>query len=120
MTVEYNQNAVLSYLLNRVPRTFATAVRIMIEIKYKYPNFKPTSMIDFGSGLSSGSYAFADVFQQTKNLYNIEPNEKMFKLSKFLTQDLDIQHFRALGELSRTIRDVDLVYAGYVLNYYES
>lgn len=54
-------------------------------------------MIDFGSGLSSGSFAFADVFQQTKGLYNIEPNDKMFKLSKFLTQDLDIQHFRALG-----------------------
>lgn len=43
----------------------------MIEIRYKYPKFKPTTMIDFGSGLSSGSYAFADVFQQTSNIFNV-------------------------------------------------
>lgn len=40
----------------------------------------------------------------------------MFKLSKFLTQDLDIQHYKALGELSRIVKDVDLVYAGYVIS----
>jgi ribosomal protein RSM22 (predicted rRNA methylase) len=116
----YNPNTVLSYLLKRVPRTFATAVRIFTEIRFKFPGFKPESMIDFGSGLSSGSYAFQDVFQVKKQLYNIEPNTSMFKLSRFLAQDVDIRHFKALGELSRTVAEVDLVYAGYVLNEIES
>lgn len=44
----------------------------------------------------------------------------MFKLSKFLSQDIDIKHFRALGELSRNVKEVDLVYAGYVLSEIES
>ena len=79
-------------------------------------------MIDFGSGLSSGSYAFQDVFQlkSSKQVYNVEPNASMFKLSRFLTQDVDIQHYKALGELSRLVGEVDLVYAGYVLNEIDS
>lgn len=118
----YNHNTVVSYLLKRVPRTFATAVRIFTELRYKYPGFKPLSMIDFGSGLSSGSYAFYDVFQPGagKKLFNIEPNTSMFKLSRFLSQDVEIQHYKALGELSRTVAEVDVVYAGYVLNEIES
>lgn len=87
----------MSYLLKRTPRTFAAAVRVFVEIQFRYPNFKPTSMIDFGSGLSSGSLAFSDVFGDSKDIFNIEPNGKMFKLSKFLVQDTEIQHYKSLG-----------------------
>ena len=61
----YTQNIVVSYLLNRAPRTHATAIRLMTEVKYKYPDFKPQSFIDFGAGLSAGSCAFIDIFDQT-------------------------------------------------------
>ena len=94
---QYSQNVVVSYLLKRVPRTFAVSARVLVELQYRYPKFKPTSMIDFGSGLSSGSYAFADVFGDSKEIYNIDPSTKMLKLSKFLTQDTQIQHYQSLG-----------------------
>ena len=79
----YTQNIAISYLLNRAPRTFATAVRLMTEVKYKYPDFKPLSFIDFGGGLSAGSCAFIDVFDQTNEVYCVEPSAKMRKLSKY-------------------------------------
>lgn len=106
----------MSYLLKRVPRTFASAIRIFLELQFRYPKFKPTSMIDFGSGLSSGSLAFSDVFGDSKEIFNIEPSSKMHKLSKFLVQDTDIQHFKSLGEIVRLVRDVEIVYVGYVLS----
>lgn len=63
--MSYTQNIAVSYLLNRVPRTFSTAIRLMTEIMYKYPSFKPKSFLDFGSGLSSGSLAFIDIYEDT-------------------------------------------------------
>lgn len=63
--MSYTQNIAMSYLLNRAPRTYATANRLMNEIKYKYPSFKPRSFLDFGAGLAAGSSAFIDVFDNT-------------------------------------------------------
>lgn len=69
--MNYTQNIVVSYLLNRAPRSFATAVRMMTEIKYKYPGFKPKSFLDFGAGLSAGSCAFTDIFDSTEEVYSV-------------------------------------------------
>lgn len=63
--MSYTQNISVSYLLNRAPRTFSTAVRLMTEIKYKYPTFNPKSFLDFGGGLSAGSVAFIDIFEDS-------------------------------------------------------
>lgn len=76
-------------------------------------------MIDFGSGLSSGSLAFSDIFGDSREIFNIEPSSKMFKLSRFLVQDTEIQHYKSLGEIIRLVRDVEIVYVGYVLNELE-
>lgn len=83
--MSYTQNITISYLLNRAPRTFSTAIRLLNELKYKYPNFKPSSFLDFGGGLSAGSSAFIDVFEDSGEVYSVEPSSKMRKLSKFLT-----------------------------------
>lgn len=69
--MSYTQNIAISYLLNRAPRTFATAVRLMTEIKYKYPNFKPKSFLDFGGGLSAGACAFIDIFEDSGEVYSV-------------------------------------------------
>lgn len=83
--MNYTQNIVISYLLNRAPRSFATAIRLMTEIKYKYPSFKPKSFLDFGAGLSAGSCAFSDIFENIGETYSVDPSAKMRKLSKYLT-----------------------------------
>lgn len=40
----------------------------------------------------------------------------MRKLGKYLTEDSKITHYETLGELSIRVRQVDIVYAGYVIN----
>lgn len=89
---------------------------MMTEIKYKYPTFQPKSFIDFGGGLSAGATAFIDVFEDSGEVYSVEPSAKMRKLSKFLTEGMRIKYYESLGELSSEIKQVDMVYAGYVIN----
>jgi ribosomal protein RSM22 (predicted rRNA methylase) len=84
---------VVSYLLNRVPRTYAVAKRIISEVKGRYPSFKPFSFLDFGSGLSSGSTAFIEMYGDTGRIYNVEPGSKMRKMGKYLTSYAGISHF---------------------------
>lgn len=45
-----------------MPKTYSVASRILTEIKYKFNNFIPKSIIDFGSGLGAGGLAFIDIF----------------------------------------------------------
>lgn len=103
-------------MLNRAPRTYATAIRTLTEIKKMFPDYAPKSFIDFGAGLSSGSVAFTEVYGDTGYVYSVEPAGKMRKLGKYLTNYSKIAYFESLAELSAQVRQVDIVYCGYVLN----
>lgn len=51
--IEYDQNTALAYLQRKVPHTFGVACRILTEVKYRLPDFKPTTFLDFGAGLGN-------------------------------------------------------------------
>ena len=80
-------------MLNRVPRTYAVAFRVISEIRKMFPEFKPVSFIDFGAGLSSGSVAFIETYGDTGSVFSVEPAGKMRKLGKYLTEYTKIVHF---------------------------
>jgi len=52
--VVYEKAHVVAYLLCRMPFTFYVHKRILFEISLRMPDFKPKSVLDFGSGLGSG------------------------------------------------------------------
>jgi hypothetical protein len=53
-TVRYNERESLAFLLGRTPSNFATALRAFTELKaLAGPAFRPTSLLDFGSGVGS-------------------------------------------------------------------
>lgn len=81
-----------------------------------FNEYSPTSFIDFGAGLSSGSAAFVEVFGDSGSVFSVEPVGKMRKLAKYLTDYSKIAHFESLAELSSQVKQVDIVYCGYVLN----
>jgi len=52
------------------------------------PEFKPTSVLDFGAGLGSGAWGAHHVFgDKVERVAAVEPNMNMRKLGKFLTAD---------------------------------
>lgn len=38
-----------------MPGTFAVACRVLTEIKYRIPEFKPKTFLDFGAGLGNNN-----------------------------------------------------------------
>lgn len=43
----------IAYLFRKFPSSFAVASRILVEIKYRLPDFKPKTFLDFGAGLGN-------------------------------------------------------------------
>lgn len=49
--IEYDENMAIAYLVRKMPETFANSIRVLMEIKYRFPKEKVTSLLDFGAGL---------------------------------------------------------------------
>jgi ribosomal protein RSM22 (predicted rRNA methylase) len=89
-----------AYLLRRMPHTFSTAVRVFTEIKFRMPLAKFSNFLDYGAGLGSGSYAFADTFPDCRALIASEPSTVMRKLGKHITS---VKNFKCLLGLIRCL-----------------
>ena len=71
-----------------MPYNYFVYKRVLSEVKKRMPDFKPESVLDFGAGLGSGSWAANHVFDgQVQRVAAVEPNMNMRKLGKFLTTD---------------------------------
>jgi len=51
--IQYTQSFAVAYLARKMPETFSTAVRVLSEIKYRFPKKDIQSILDFGAGLGS-------------------------------------------------------------------
>ena len=56
----------VAYLLKKMPGTFAVACRLLVEIKYRLPEFKPKTFLDFGAGLGNYSIVGFNFFIKFK------------------------------------------------------
>ena len=52
-SVVYDHEAVFSYLLGKTPFDYATAMRVLSEIKEREADFQPRTIFDYGSGVGS-------------------------------------------------------------------
>ncbi|XP_063836951.1 methyltransferase-like protein 17, mitochondrial [Ostrinia nubilalis] len=55
--ISYDKATSLQYLMVRAAPEYAILVRILDEIDKKYPDYKPRSFFDFGSGVGTGTWA---------------------------------------------------------------
>lgn len=69
----------LAYMVKKLPETYSHARRIFVELKYRYPQDKPKTFLDFGAGLGSGSIAFHDLWPDNDFIVGIEPSNAMKK-----------------------------------------
>jgi ribosomal protein RSM22 (predicted rRNA methylase) len=49
--VEYDENMAIAFLVRKMPETFCNSLRILAEIKYRFPKDEVNSILDFGAGL---------------------------------------------------------------------
>jgi ribosomal protein RSM22 (predicted rRNA methylase) len=92
----------VSYLLRKVPGSYAVAYKLMSEILKRNPSFSPKTMLDFGSGVGTWAWAFKNFFPDVKNIVGVEPNIFMRKLGKFVTNEY-IKDMKFYESLSHTL-----------------
>ena len=49
--IKYDENMAIAYLARKFPETFAIGLRVLVELKYRFPKENLTTMLDYGAGL---------------------------------------------------------------------
>lgn len=90
--VVYNQATAVAYLYSRMPYTYQVNKRILNELLFRMPDFKPKSILDFGAGLGSALWAAFHTYEGLITKYAaVEPNRDMRRLGKFLTSTINTE-----------------------------
>lgn len=99
--IEYGPRESIAYLAARGPFTYAATYRVLREIRTKYPEWTPESILDFGSGVGMTPWAVQDVWSEIalfsedgnarnnnhKQIHCIEKSPHMVGLAKSLMVD---------------------------------
>lgn len=62
--ISYDAATCLQYLIARAAPEYATLVRILDEIRIKFPDYVPRSFFDFGSGVGTGTWAINNFWKK--------------------------------------------------------
>jgi len=82
--IEFDKTAALTYLVTRSAGEFATLKHIFGEIKINMPNFQPRTLFDFGSGVTTGLWAFKDTFGELTEAFCVDPSKEMNDLARLI------------------------------------
>jgi len=85
----YDQNSVIAYLARKFPESYNITARLIHEIKLKFPEFTPASILDYGAGLSPTGHAFYEAFPEIELIFALEPNLYMKKLGKYMSKEIE-------------------------------
>ena len=83
--INYDQNTTVAYLARKFPESYQISQRLYHELKLKFPEFKPTSVLDYGAGLSPLSLALNEEINDKFQFYAVEPNPFMKNLGVYMT-----------------------------------
>lgn len=112
----WSPEAALTYVAHRYPATFAANFRVLHELARRAPDFRPSSVMDYGAGPSPGLAAAQEIWPGAfDRAVAVEPSEHMTHLGKYLVADLrlpEVQWRRCLYDAST--EQFDLIVASYV------
>jgi ribosomal protein RSM22 (predicted rRNA methylase) len=81
MTSEAHRN---SYLVSRLPATFAVVHRVLNEIKTQSPNTPINSLLDLGAGPGTAMWAAQEIFSELHQINLIEFDSHLIKIGQRL------------------------------------
>jgi len=109
-----------SYLVARLPATFAAVERVLAELARRCPEFDPASLLDAGSGPGTASWAAAEIWPGLKAVTFLDTSAAFLEIATTLAQ-----HGPAVLAGARPLRgsignlpeglSADLVVAAYAL-----
>ncbi|MCK4934612.1 MAG: hypothetical protein KAR79_03405 [Simkaniaceae bacterium] len=113
------ENDPFAYLCYRFPATFAAISRVFEEFTRHRPGFSPKSIVDFGAGPGTSSWAVAELFPNMEKLLLVERDAKFIRLGKELlhsNKDLENRVDWKLQDFQRVVEEAfDLTLFSYSL-----
>ncbi|GAM26921.1 hypothetical protein SAMD00019534_100960 [Acytostelium subglobosum LB1] len=119
--ISYGKGEALAYIAHRMPGVYACTHRVFSEIATRLPNFKPTTLLDYGSGPGTVIWSARQVWGESlKSIRAVEPSTFMSDISKKMlegnTNEIKWSQFLMQPpHLSESMQS-DLVVASYVLS----
>ncbi|KAM9953464.1 hypothetical protein ACTFIR_008535 [Dictyostelium discoideum] len=85
--ITYGKGQVLAYISHRMPGVYACTHRVFSEINSRLPNFKPTSLLDYGSGPGTVLWSADTIWGDSiKRIRAVEPSTYMSDVAKKLLE----------------------------------
>jgi ribosomal protein RSM22 (predicted rRNA methylase) len=110
----------LSYLLARLPATYAATAAALAQVKSAMPGFAPRSVLDVGAGPGTASWAACEAFPSLETATLIDDNAPFRQLALGLACEHPVLSRAAYGShdlcsLREALPPADLVIASYAL-----
>lgn len=110
----------LSYLVTRMPATYAVIEEVLNEILRRMPNLEINSLLDLGSGPGTAYFAAVNVFHELNKISLIEQDSGLIKLGKSLEKlsELETSATWKQGNITNLteLESYDLVTISYAMN----
>lgn len=109
----------LSYVLARMPATYAAVARVLFELKIMLPNFSPQALLDVGAGPGTATLSACQYFD-LKSSCLIEPNKFLCDVgegivSTFWKENIVSRWIK--GDVAKVLSQIDENYDLVVLSY---
>jgi ribosomal protein RSM22 (predicted rRNA methylase) len=103
-----------AYLAARLPATYAVNVEVLRRLQEKLPDFRPTSVLDGGSGPGTVVAALCSTYDSLKEAALVELDDAFINISKKLLSSYPISF--SWQKSIPAGRSYDLVYSSYMLS----
>ncbi|DAZ99234.1 TPA: hypothetical protein N0F65_008101 [Lagenidium giganteum] len=117
----YGPMETMLYLAYDMEATYASMDQVFQQLQRKKPDFRPTSMLDFGAGPGTASWVAKNFYEHSIEKYRVvEPSQSMVDAAEVILEGFPgLGVRRSISEMKREIQTgvkYDLIVAGYVLS----
>ncbi|KAI7880515.1 Rsm22-domain-containing protein [Lichtheimia hyalospora FSU 10163] len=102
-TVAYGPRESLAYLAGAMPSAYAATFNVLHEISHRLPDFKPKTILDFGTGPGTALWASHQVYEDIQHCTGVDLSEDMLSIAERLQGSvapqlpIDFKRYLALG-----------------------
>ncbi len=86
-----SDTAALAYAIARMPATYAATRRALFALTQRAPDFAPRSLLDFGAGPGTATFAALSLWPSLEAVTLVEPNAHMRALAALFVANAEIR-----------------------------
>ncbi|EGD78383.1 hypothetical protein PTSG_12886 [Salpingoeca rosetta] len=115
--LRYGEREALAFLVSQAPHTFASTHRVLNELRIRDPAFQPSSVLDFGAGTGTSTWALHDTWKSSvDSITCVDTSLAMLNLSQHMLEGIDYDRHSRFQQFLSPKGEHDLVLASHTLS----